>query len=269
LADIDYYVDSGLAVITLADSSGGNLLNGKSLALLHEALRDSLEHAGVRAVLLRSNGARFCLGMDLGLVYDVKADQVAARNLVTAYSNLLLQIHSSPKPVLALVTGEVKAGGVGLTAVCDIVIASEQATFEFSEVLWGLIPANVLPFLLSQRLSPQQAGYLILTGKKIDAEEARSFRLVDEVFSNADLERGAKAAIKKLFRASPQALAEAKSFIQSLHNLTLADACREAQAKLLEMVSRPEVKQAVAQYFAEGELPAWVARFRPQKPLIL
>ena len=114
---IDFYVDSGLAVITLADSAGGNLLNGESLVSLQKAFNASLVHESVRAVLLRSNGDRFCLGMDLRLVQDCSENNIPAKNLVASYSDLLLQIHTSPKPVLALVTGEVKAGGVGLTAI--------------------------------------------------------------------------------------------------------------------------------------------------------
>ena len=153
-------------------------------------------------------------------------------------------------------------------AACDIVIASHQATFELSEVLWGLIPANVLPFLLALRMSPQQAGYLVLSAKKISAEKALAFRLVDEIFSPPDLEKGIKSVIKNLFRASPQALTEAKNFIHLLSEKKLEDACQEARNKLLSLAGNPEIKLAVAG-FEEGELPSWCARFRPQKSLIL
>ena len=179
---IDAYNDSNLAVITMQHSSWGNRLNKKNLEDLYQAIYTSIKDPEVRALLLRSNGSRFCLGMDLNYLQDVRKDKKRIEKAIELYTDVLSTIYKSPKPVIALIEGEVKAGGIGLIAACDIVIASENSSFALSEVLLGLIPANVLPYLLCLRIPPQKAKYLILTAKKISAREAEILNLVDEVF---------------------------------------------------------------------------------------
>jgi enoyl-CoA hydratase/carnithine racemase len=265
---IESHFDAGLAVITLADSARGNLLDGESLPALARALSDAKGRPGVRVVLIRSNGFRFCLGMDLAVIEDSDPVSDAVRDSIRTYSEVLLTIFRSPVPVVAVVDGEVKGGGMGLIAASDIVIASDLASFSFSEVLFGLIPANVLPFLLVSRLSLQKAGYLVLTAETIGAEEARRIHLIDEVVAEQTLERRTKAVIRRLFRASPEALASAKSFMRGIIHADVEKACAQAQDQLLEMISRIEVKNGVRR-FREGELPSWFGRFQPEHPLIL
>src|SRR5690606_63869 len=157
-APVDYRVDSGLGILTFQDGTGTNRLDGPFLASFLAALGRAEADAGVKAILLRSAEDAFCLGMNLDVLQESLAaqsgrsggsDEGAERaSAVALYGQALEGIAFGSKPVICLVEGAVKAGGMGIVAAADIVIADTvRASFELSEVLFGLIPANVLPFL--------------------------------------------------------------------------------------------------------------------------
>jgi len=265
---IERYTDNGVAIITLSNSDNGNRLNSNSLKELNDSIDSSLENKDARVVVLRSNGKNFCLGMDLDFLVSSGKDIKLREKTLDLYVNLLKKIYTCEKPVIALVNGDVKAGGVGLVAACDIVIASEISTFELSEVLFGIIPANVLPFILSLRISPQKARYLVITAKKIDAIEAKNINLVDEVFSIAEIEKGLKGILKTIFRASPDAIKETKKITYSILNMSIDDACEQTKKTLLEIINKPEVLSNIKS-FMDGELPSWFKKIKLEKNIVL
>lgn len=266
MAFVDTYLDSGLAVITMTQSKHGNRLNKETLEELSLAFESCINNSEVKAILLRSNGRVFCLGMDLESFQKAKRDKKNLEISVQLFKDLLLTIYKAPKPVIALINGAAKAGGMGLVAVCDIVISSEKSTFEFSEVLLGIIPANVLPFLLLRRISVQKAKYLIMTAKKLSAIEAKENHLVDEVIPEERLEKELNTILKTVLRAAPQALAETKNFTHSILHKNVEEAGDMAVKKLLELISRPEVIKGISD-FNEGGLPRWFSKFRPKRSL--
>ncbi|MBN1898440.1 MAG: enoyl-CoA hydratase/isomerase family protein [Spirochaetes bacterium] len=263
-------LDSHVALITLNNSEQGNVLNQKSLQAIIQTLGSSIQNRDSRVIVLRSNGDQFCLGMDLSFLQSLdqstEENRKKADETVSLYVDLLSLIHFSAKPVICVVKGEVKAGGVGLVAACDVVLASEKSTFELSEVFFGLIPANVIPFLLSVRMSPQKIKYLVLTAKKLLAEKARDIGLVDEVFSETEMEKGIKSIIKKLLRASPEALKETKEFINRLSREDIKEASKTAKETLLRLIRNKNVIQAIKD-FNEGNTPVWFEKYRPAKPI--
>jgi enoyl-CoA hydratase/carnithine racemase len=255
-------------LITLTNHPAGNVLNRGSLELLQSAVDQAVTDKEVRVIVLRAQGDPFCLGMDLAMVRHVQQNEADARQTVALYVSVLTSISTSRKPVICLVQGAVKAGGVGLVAACDIVLATEQASMELSEVLLGLIPANVIPFVCGMRLPLQKMKYLILTAKKLTAWEAQRLNLVDEVYPVGQLAAGAKAIVKNMLRSSPDALAEAKDFLSTLHDETRDQTLARARDKLLEMIKTPEVIRAI-QAFSEGVTPVWFAKYQPEQPLVL
>jgi len=260
-------VDSGLGLLTLNDSDNGNRLNKQSLEAMHCALDDLMDNNKVKLILIRSNGNNFCLGMDLDFAGKNANNKNEAQKVIQSYTGLLEKIDHAPKPVFAMVNGDVKAGGMGLIAACDGIFSSEISTFELSEVLLGLIPANVLPFLL-KRLSPNKARYLILSAKRLSAREAFEIQLIDEVFKSDNMEKELKGVLKTLFRANPSALSETKKFISELEGKTSAESLELSRSKLLEIVSQQEVKEGIRN-FSEGMMPAWFKKFKPKEKLIL
>jgi methylglutaconyl-CoA hydratase len=264
---IDAYVDCHVAVITLNDGERGNLLGPSSLGELTAALAQSLGNPDVRAVLLRSNGPAFCLGMDLGrLAAGEAGGSREAEKAVGMYADLLASLFSAPLPVVCLVEGDVKAGGVGLVCACDIVLAGEGATFELGEVLFGLIPANVMPYMLSVRVPPQKVRSLVLGSERVSAAEALRLNLVDAVVPASQMERRLVDLFKRLLRSSPAALAQAKAFSAELLGKTPQASAARAREKLLEMIRDPSTLQGV-RAFQKGDVPSWFSRFKPERPL--
>jgi len=269
LSPVEQQLDAGVAVITLRDPEHGNLLAAQSVEDLAAACERSVRDPRARAVLLRSAGAAFCLGMDLGRLsaQGGRSGRAEARRAVGRYSDLLAAMFRAPLPVACLVQGEVKAGGVGLVCACDIVVATAAASFELGEVIFGLIPANVLPYLLALRVPPQKARYLVLGSPRIEAPEALRLNLVDELLpSGEEAERRLREILGRLLRSSPRALAQAKEFTAALIGRTPARGAVLARRRLLRLLRDPQALQAV-KAFGEGELPPWFSRFKPAGPL--
>ncbi len=268
MALIDQYEDSHVAVITLDDGARGNLLGPEGLGELAAALDRSQKDPRVRAILLRSNGPAFCLGMDLArwAAPESRASLSVAESAVDQYAGVLKAISSSTVPVVCLVQGEVKAGGVGLVCASDIVLAGERASFELGEVIFGLIPANVMP-MLTLRMAPQKARYLVVSSRRITALEALRLNLVDEILTVKDGERRIREIFKRLLCSSPRALAAAKEFTAELIGRTPEEGSVLARGRLLELMHDASTLDGITA-FQQGHMPAWFARFRPGRPLI-
>jgi len=163
----------------------------------------------------------------------------------------------------------VKGGGVGLVSVCDVVIASEESTFELGEAFFGVIPANVLPFLMTMRI-PIQTARTIPRPDLSDArrEGRRVAGTGGRGVPGRGLERGARDLFKRMWRVSPHAAAEAKAFTRILLTATPREGRDLARAKLAELLSRAEVTEAI-RAFEEGGTPSWFQRFRPASTLVV
>jgi methylglutaconyl-CoA hydratase len=155
---------------------------------------------------------------------------------------------------------------VGLVCACDIVVAAKQAAFELGEVIFGLIPANVLPYMLSLRMPPQKARYLVMSSRRLSAAEARDVNLVDEVVPAAEAGGRVREICARLLRSSPRALAAAKEFTAELIGSTPAQGAALARGRLLSMMRDPATAEGV-RAFQEGNVPSWFTRFRPEQPL--
>ncbi len=269
MGSVEYYQDAGAGIVTLAESGTGNRLQYTFLNALREALRRGIDDSNARIMILRSNGPVFSLGLDFsaytkgGKKNDLRKSIVEA---VQLYREILFTLFTCKKPVLAVVQGEVKAGGVGLVCASDIVTASDSATVELSEVIFGLIPANVLPYLLQTRVPLSKARYLILTAKKCSAEEARSYGIFDDVFPPDRLEKGVRRICKQLMRSSPNALARTKAFTLQLSETPFLKRPELAESELVRILNDESIRAEISR-FQEGELPGWFASFSPESPL--
>jgi len=179
-----------------------NALSTRLMAELRQGLADAAADPAVRAVVLGHTGKVFCAGADLS---EATGDDptVGPRGLV----DIQRAIIDCPKPVIALVDGHVRAGGLGLLGACDLAIAGPQSTFAFTEVRLGLAPA-VISLPLRPKLDPRAASRYYLTGETFDSAEAARIGLITEAADDPG------AALKQLLDAvrlgSPQGLAESK-----------------------------------------------------------
>ncbi|KQV16554.1 MULTISPECIES: enoyl-CoA hydratase family protein [unclassified Kitasatospora] len=179
-----------------------NALSSRLMAELTRGLADAAADPAVRAVVLGHTGKVFCAGADL--TEATGADPtVGPRGLV----DLQRAIVDCPKPVVALVNGHVRAGGLGLLGAADLVVAGPLATFAFTEVRLGLAPA-VISLPLRPKLDPRAASRYYLTGETFDAAEAARIGLITEAAD--DPSAAAKVLLDAFRLCSPQGLAESK-----------------------------------------------------------
>ncbi|MEU9452088.1 enoyl-CoA hydratase family protein [Streptomyces sp. NPDC048277] len=188
-----------VASLSLDASDTRNALSAALVTELAEALTDCAKDPDVRAVVLTHTGTTFSAGADLRDPPDPDA-------LV----HLLRQIVELPKPVVARVTGHVRAGGLGLLAACDIAAASTGSTFAFTEVRIGVAPA-VISLPLLPRTDPRALARHYLTGERFDPAEAVRLGLLTT--ASDDVDAALTPILDGIRRSSPQALAETKQLL--------------------------------------------------------
>ncbi|MFC8144351.1 enoyl-CoA hydratase family protein [Streptomyces paradoxus] len=233
------------AVETLSLDSPHNR-NALSAALVGDlagALSDAAEDTGVRAIVLTHTGNTFSAGADL-------KDPPPPEALVA----LLRQIIELPKPVVARVTGHVRAGGLGLLAACDIAAAATDATFAFTEVRIGVAPA-VISLPLLPRTNPRALSRHYLTGERFDAAEATATGLLTTHAD--DVDTALAPILEGLRKSAPDALAETKRLLTARVLEAFdrdADALTALSARLF---TSPQAREGMTA-FLERRDPAWV-----------
>ena len=237
-------VARGVATLTLDSPANRNALSRAMRAQLRGALADALADDAVRVVVLDHTGRVFCSGMDLSEAAGGGVQDQGVRE----FPELLEAIWHSPKPVVAVVRGPARAGGVGLLAACDVVVAAESATFAFSEVRLGIVPA-VISAVVLPRMVPHVAHRLMLTGNVFDAATAAGGGLVDLVVPDADVDGELRAQLVELTSGAPTALAETKRLLRAGSELHFDE--------LLELSAR---------FFASEEGQEGIASFREKRP---
>ncbi|MEZ4360181.1 MAG: enoyl-CoA hydratase/isomerase [Kofleriaceae bacterium] len=211
---------------------------------LHDALTSC--EARARVIVLSGTTSAFCSGADL---HDVAGPRGAVD--ASALYDLWQRLASGPFVSVAHVEGRANAGGVGFVAACDVALASEGAQFSLSELLFGLYPACVLPFLV-RRVGVQRAHYLTLTAQAIGARQAAEWGLVDAVDANS--ERLVQRHVQRLVRLKAPALRAYKAYAQRL--APQLQALRGAAVSANEaMFADPGNLQAIRDYIERGVFP--------------
>ncbi len=221
-----YETSNRRATITLNRPEKRNALDDVMVGELTNAFTQASRDQSVKVVLLQANGPAFCAGADLDYLSRIAAyDLEENRTDSTKLANLFRTIYELRKPVIAIVNGPSLAGGCGLASVCDIVVASEErATFGYTEVRIGFIPAIVMIFLI-KRVGEGRARELILRGNIINALEAARIGLVNTVVPEAQLHASATAIAEELIQNnSLNAMGLCKEMLSKLHGLNVADA---------------------------------------------
>ncbi|MDB5035763.1 MAG: Enoyl-CoA hydratase [Chlorobi bacterium] len=223
-----------------------------------EELRAAVETLGadetVRAIVLGGRGTAFCAGADLDYIRRM-AEFTVLDNMddSAALAATLRAIHEVPKPTIARVHGPALAGGCGLATVCDIVVASEEASFGYTEVRIGFIPAIVMAFLI--RKVPQiQARELVLSGRVIDAREARERGLVTTVTEGGieGLDAHIRSVTDPIVAASASAVALTKQMLTALDGMPLDSALDYAARMNALTRMTPDCQQGIAKFLKKS-----------------
>ncbi|KUM69802.1 enoyl-CoA hydratase family protein [Streptomyces griseorubiginosus] len=232
------------AVETLALDSPHNR-NALSAALVGElaaALTDCAKDPDVRAIVLTHTGTTFSAGADLK--DPPHPDAVVG---------LLRRIVELGKPVVARVTGHVRAGGLGLLAACDIAAASTESTFAFTEVRIGVAPA-VISLTLLPRTDPRALARHYLTGERFDAAEAARIGLVTA--AGDDVDAVLEPILDGLRRSAPEALAETKRLLTARVLETFDRDAATLTALSARLFASPHAREGMTA-FLERRDPSW------------
>jgi len=233
----------GVQTLSLDSPATRNALSAALVGELADALTDCAKDADVRAVVLTHTGNTFCAGADLRDPPDPDA-------LVA----LLRQIVELGKPVVARVTGHVRAGGLGLLTACDIAAASREATFAFTEVRIGVAPAVIsLPVL--PRVDPRAVARYYLTGERLDAPAAARIGLLTA--QGDDVDAVLEPVLDGLRRAAPQALAETKALLTAKVLETFDRDAADLTALSARLFSSADAREGMTA-FLERRDPQWV-----------
>lgn len=257
---VEYQISSGVAEITLSSPENGNALNLSLLKQLSQCVKQAIVDESCRVIVISAVGADFCKGLDLECTFA--QDGGSHPELFKTLRDCLTLIYSSSKPVIACVEGNVTAGGVGLVAACDLVLATENVVFMVSEVILGLIPAVIAPFIL-RRLTPARLRYMTLSTRGINALEAREFGLVDEV-ATAGMSLTLDRQLQRLFRSCPRAIAQSKLYLEQLEANDLREQTDIALNQIISWLEQPHIVEAV-RTFTEGFSPPWFQKYKGKK----
>ncbi len=249
---VGYEIRGPAAWIVLDRPEKRNALSPVMIAELGDALDRAGADDAVRAVVLTGRGSAFCAGADLDAGQELAKAGDQPR---TPFADLLRRLQHSPKPTIAAVNGPAFGGGLGLVAATDVVIASSAASFSFSEVRLGLIPAMISVVVLP-RIGPHHARRLFLTGRRFSAEEAMDYGLVHRVTSPDELEATAQEEVVDVAKGGPIAVAEAKRLIREIPDLAEDEAFARASDPFAERVRSGEAREGMAA-FAEKRRPKW------------
>ena len=239
--------DGDVLRITIAKPERRNAFDAALIAELHEAFADV---GDARAVVLAGDGPSFCAGADVEWqrsAIDLGFDD-NAEDALRLY-RMLEAVDSCAAPVVARVQGFALGGGSGLVACADIVVAAPDATFGFTEVRLGIIPAVISPFVFA-KIGAAARRYF-LTGERFGAAEALRIGLVDEVAQ--DLEEGVERIVGEILESRPQATRAAKRLVRE------HPAEGERLARIAaELRASPEGQDGL-RAFLEKRPPGWTA----------
>jgi enoyl-CoA hydratase len=235
--------DRAITTLTLDAPANRNALSAALVGELADGLTRCGKDRDVRAVVLTHTGNTFCAGADL-------RDPPHPDALVA----LLRQIVELHKPVVARVTGHVRAGGLGLLGACDLAIASKEATFAFTEVRIGVAPA-VISLPLLPRTDPRALARYYLTGERFDAAEAVRTGLLTATGDDVDVTL--EPVLDGLRRSSPQGLAETKRLLTARVLEAFDRDAAALTALSAELFSSAQAREGMTA-FLERRDPAWV-----------
>jgi enoyl-CoA hydratase len=244
-------VDRAIATITLDSPANRNALSAQLVSELSAHLAAAAADSAVRAVVLTHTGSVFCAGADLKEQSGAGGPDAGTRRMLA----LLRSIVELPKPVVARLDGAVRAGGIGIVGACDIVLASGNTSFAFTEVRLGLAPA-IISLTTVGRMTERAISRYYLTGERFDARAAAECGLI--TVATDELDAAVEHVGAALRSCSPQGLAETKRLTTRDVLLTFDDRADEMRELSARLFGSEEAREGMLA-FLEKRPPRWAA----------
>lgn len=245
---LEIEIGDGVGRIWLNRPDKRNALDRTLVDELFDAVTALGSDDAVRSIVLGGRGPAFCAGADLAYLQEMSTFGVEENMRDSAaLARTLRAIHDVPKPTIARVHGPAIAGGCGLATVCDIIIASTDATFGYTEVRIGFVPAIVLAFLV-RKVSQVNARELVLTGRVIGAHDARERGLVTTVVDASSLDAHIDALTREIGRASASGVSLTKQMLTALDGMPL-DAALDYASRMNALARMtPDCEAGIARF---------------------
>ncbi len=253
-----YDVADGVARIALNDPGTRNSLSPQMIAGLVEAFERARDDEAVGCVVLASSHEKvFSSGANLG-GFAGEVPLAHKHFGIEGLLGLLKLIAGYPKPTLCAARGHVLAGAFGIALACDLVIASENATFGTPEINVGVFPFMIMA-LIYRNLPRKKAGELLLLGERQSAQEALALGIVNKVVPAEELDEAVADWAGKLASKSPVIMRLGKEAMRRQLDMALDDALDYLRAQLSLALSTEDVVEGVTAFFEKRE-PVWKGR---------
>jgi len=252
---LTYETNGHVSTITLNRPDKRNAISIQMIAELQAAL-DDIEKTHARVVILTGMGKAFCAGIDLDYLQAI-AKQSAAENQEDSkrIAKMFRKIWSYSRPLIAAVNGHALAGGCGIATLCDFTLSVPEAKFGYTEVKIGFLPAIVSVFLTRQ-IGEKRARDLLLTGRLVEAQEAKELGLVNEIIPADKLMARAHELADTILFASPSSITRAKHLLVSAACASVDHDLERAVLESARVRCTPDFKEGLAA-FLEKRKPVW------------
>ena len=237
-----------------------NAFNDAVIAELTAAFRALGADASLRAVVLGGHGKAFCAGGDLNWMRAM-ADYSWEQNRADAQAlaDMLYTLHTCPLPVVGRVHGDCYAGGVGLAAVCDVLVAADGMHFCLSEARLGLLPATIGPYVV-RALGEQASRRYFISAERFSAAEAHRLGFVHELATPETIDAKVDAIVQTLVANGPEAVKASKKLVQDLAGQPLTPELRADTARRIADIRASDEGREGVQSFLHKRAPRWQAQ---------
>ncbi len=254
MSSIELKIENKVAFIALNRPEVFNSFNREMALRLQAVLDDCEKNNEVRAIVLTGNGKAFCAGQDLKEVTSPELNPGFKAILEEHYNPIITRIRAIKKPIIGAVNGVAAGAGANIALACDVVVATEKASFIQAFSLIGLIPDSAGTFFLPRLIGFQKASALMLLGDKVSAEEAERIGMIYKYFTAEEFETSVEKLAIKMANMPTKALGMIKDVLNQSLNNTLEEQ--------LALESKNQIEAAQTHDYKEG-VTAFVEKRRP------
>jgi 2-(1,2-epoxy-1,2-dihydrophenyl)acetyl-CoA isomerase len=214
---IQFEIKEGVGIITLNRPDKYHAFVRKMALQLQDTLDKCIEDKSVRAILITATGKAFCAGQDLGEATDPNGPKLT-QIVQEHYNPIIRKIRNIEKPVVAAVNGVAAGAGASIALACDIVVATESASFiqAFSKI--GLIPDSGGTFFLPRLVGMQKAAALMMTAEPVSAKDAVDMGMIYKSFSDENFEAESWKLVSKLAQMPTKGLGLTKRLLNASYS---------------------------------------------------
>ena len=253
-------LEKGIIRLKLDREAKRNALDGHIVTEWLARLDEITHQRDARVLLLTAAGKDFCAGADVSWMQKMATrSETLNRGDALQLATLFYRLYTLPIPVIAMVQGATRGGGMGIVCAADIVIASEEATFGFPEARVGLAPSVISPFAIAA-LGERRACYYFMTGETFSARTAESHGLVQKIVPADARESTGLEMAQKILQVSPNAVAETRKIVCQVSKLPVTEALMQVTADHLATVRKSHDATEGLKAFMEKRPPVWSER---------